>query len=225
MKLLPRIVIVLGCCVGGGAALHAQIVVYSFTGNTAAATSSNAFITASTFTGSNSATLSNSSPVYSAGTGSYSITQSGWTGTTPGSNYFEFTITPSAGHSVSLTSISFGSRSTTTGPTAYSFRSSADGYGSSLTTNSLTNDGNWQASGTQSISLTFTGTTTFRLYANGASSAGGTLRVDDFTLNGSVSAIPEPSTYAAIFGATALVGTIWHRCRQKLKPTAPPPVI
>jgi hypothetical protein len=31
----------------------------------------------------------------------------------------------------------------------------------------------------------------------------------------SVSAIPEPSTYAAIFGSLALAGTIWHRRRQR----------
>jgi hypothetical protein len=195
-------------------------VVFSFTGGTNAATSSNSSITASAFTGSNGATLSNSSPVYAAGSGSYFITQSGWTGTNPGTNYFEFTITPTAGSSVSLTSISFGSRATTTGPTTYSFRSSTDGYGTNLATNSLTNDGNWHASGTQSISLTFTSATTFRFYANGASNSGGTLRIDDFSLGGSMSAVPEPSTYAAIFGAAALVGTIWHRRRQKLAAAA-----
>lgn len=33
--------------------------------------------------------------------------------------------------------------------------------------------------------------------------------------NLSVSAIPEPSTYAAIFGGFALVGAVWHRRRQR----------
>ncbi|MDP1581445.1 MAG: PEP-CTERM sorting domain-containing protein [Candidatus Didemnitutus sp.] len=39
------------------------------------------------------------------------------------------------------------------------------------------------------------------------------LAIDDFSL--SYTAIPEPSTYAAIFGALALVGVIAHRRRQK----------
>lgn len=44
----------------------------------------------------------------------------------------------------------------------------------------------------------------------GANSQG--LGLDNVSLT--ASAIPEPSTYAAIFGALALVGTVWHRRRQ-----------
>ncbi len=38
------------------------------------------------------------------------------------------------------------------------------------------------------------------------------LSIDDFSL--AFTAIPEPSTYAAIFGALALVGVVVHRRRQ-----------
>jgi len=43
--------------------------------------------------------------------------------------------------------------------------------------------------------------------------------IDNFT----VSAIPEPSTYATIFGAAALAGAVRYRRRQKQEPPAPPP--
>jgi hypothetical protein len=149
--------------------------------------------------------------VFSAGSGSYAISQSGWTGSAPGTNYFEFTLTPTSGFSVNLTSISFGNRSTTTGPTNYSFRSGSDSFVGNLNAGSLINDGSWYASGTQSVSLTFTSATTFRLYASGASSAAGTFRVDDFTVNGSATAVPEPATVAAISGAVALLIAVFRR--------------
>ncbi len=43
------------------------------------------------------------------------------------------------------------------------------------------------------------------------------LGIDDFSLSYTVAAIPEPSTYAAIVGAVALVGVVIHR-RRKLHP-------
>jgi hypothetical protein len=194
--------------------LSAQLVVYSFSGNTAAATSTGSSVTASSFTGSNSPSLSNSSPV-SSGSGSYYITQTGWTGLSPGINYFEFTLTPNSGYSLTLSSVSFLSRSSPTGPTAYYFRSSADAYVSDLKSGALINDFAWYATGNQSISLTSISATTFRLYANAASAGGGTLRIDDFTANGTVSAIPEPSTYAALLGVFALGVGFLYRRRQK----------
>lgn len=194
-----------------GATVRAQIAVYSFSGNTTSATSSNANVGASVFSGSNSPSTSNSSPVFSAGSGSFAISQAGWTGSAPGSNYFEFTLTPASGYSVGLTSISFGSRSTSTGPTNFNFRSSSDSFVGNLNSGSLINDSNWYASGSQSVSLTFSSATTFRLYASGASNAGGTFRVDDFTVNGSVTAVPEPASVAAVFGGAALVAAMLLR--------------
>jgi hypothetical protein len=46
-----------------------------------------------------------------------------------------------------------------------------------------------------------------------STSAYQTLAIDNFSY--SASAIPEPSTYAAIFGSLAFAGTIWHRRRQR----------
>lgn len=57
-----------------------------------------------------------------------------------------------------------------------------------------------------SVSMTAMGA-----YWNFSTAGSQTAKFDEF----SVSVIPEPSTYAAIFGALALVGVIAHRRRQK----------
>jgi len=64
-----------------------------------------------------------------------------------------------------------------------------------------------------------TGTVTFRLYGWGATNAGGVfglgrLSGNDLAIGGSLTAIPEPSTYAAIVGVLALGGVMWQRRRK-----------
>jgi hypothetical protein len=202
-------------------AVQAQIVIYSFgtSGSpTTNASSTASDVSASVFSGLNGTPATGSgSPVYSAGSGGSYFTATAWTGAAPGSNYFQFTITPDSGYSISTTTLTFGYRATPTGPTAYSIRSSADSYTANLASGSFTNDGNWSSVG--SISITLSGlvsATTLRLYGSGASTAGGTLRVDDVGLSGTVTAIPESSTYAAILGTVTLLGVvIWRRRLQR----------
>ena len=202
-------------------AVQAQIVIYSFgtSGSpTTNASSTASDVSASVFSGLNGTPATGSgSPVYSAGSGGSYFTATAWTGAAPGSNYFQFTITPDSGYSISTTTLTFGYRATPTGPTAYSIRSSADSYTANLASGSFTNDGNWSSVG--SISITLSGlvsATTLRLYGSGASTAGGTLRVDDVGLSGTVTAIPESSTYAAILGTLTLLGVvIWRRRLQR----------
>lgn len=200
--------------------LPAQILVYAFSVSSAGPTSSDASLTGVLVsTGGGVTTTSNSSPVssgYSGASGGYYLSDNGWTGTAPGTNYFQFSITPSNA-SVSLTSISFGYREsgTSTGPVNFSIRSSADSYAADLATGSLTNtDNNWHSSGSSSITLTFVSTTTFRIYANGATSGTPTLRLDDLTINGTVTAVPEPATVAVWLGLGALWVTVMRRRRR-----------
>ena len=49
-----------------------------------------------------------------------------------GSTYFEFTLTPSGSNTVNITGIDFGSRSTGTGPVAFTIRTSLDNYNSEI---------------------------------------------------------------------------------------------
>jgi hypothetical protein len=192
---------------------QAQLVTYTFGSAGSPTTDANSVTTnlsASVFSGSvGSPGTGSGTPVYSAGSGGSFFSASSWTGAAPGGNYFEFTLTPADGYRFDVTSVSFGYRATSTGPTAFAFRSSSDGYASDLAAGSLTNDGSWYASGAVSITLSALASgTTFRVYGSGASAAGGTLRLDDVTLNGTVSAVPEPATVAALAGLAALLTAI-----------------
>ncbi len=186
---------------------HAQLVTYTFGSTATPVVSANQVatnLTASVFSG-NSGTPSTggTSPLSS---GAY-FAASSWSGSSPGTNYFEFTITPDAGFVFSTTSISFDYRATTTGPTTLAIRSSADSYATQLGSFTTTADSNWYASGVVGTALSnLTVATTFRIYGFGASSGGGTLRVDNVALGGSVSVspVPEPATFALFGGITSL---------------------
>ena len=201
-----------------GGTARGQIAVYSFgtAGSpTAGVTSVASNLTAGAFSGNlGTPAPGGTSPLYTAGSGGGYFAAAAWTGTAPGSNYFEFTLTPNAGYTFSATSMTFGYRATATGPTNFAVRSSADAYAADLISGTITGDSTWRSAGTLSITLSGINTaTTFRILGSGASSSLGTLRVDDVTVNGSVTAVPEPSTYAAILGVVVLTSVIIHRRR------------
>lgn len=135
-----------------------------------------------------------------------------------GSAYFEFTISPSAGASIGISQINFGSRSTSTGPKGYDIRTSVDGYATAIASAVITANSTW-ALFTNPISLR--GTTdqpiTIRIYGyNGTGSpAAGTAnwRIDDLSVSVSVnggSGTPTPSIVAApvaLSGFSTTAGT------------------
>lgn len=205
--------------------LRAQLVIYSF-GPSATPTTAPTFVasdlSASVFSAlSGSPTTGSGAPVFSAGSGGSYFSASAWNATAPGTNYFEFTVTPAAGFEFAATSLSFGYRATSSGPTAFAVRSSVDAFGTNLAAGTFLADTAWHATGTLALAMVpIDVATTFRIYASGASSGLGTLRVDDVTLAGSVgaAAIPEPSTWGAFAGAVALASAAWRRrARQETR--------
>ncbi len=105
------------------------------------------------------------------------------------STYAEFTITPDALYSFTMTGFSAGMRSTGSGPLNYVVRSSVDNYASNIASGTMNNNSNW-ALKTNVISTMNSSSIgapiTFRIYAYGAS--GGTAgtanwRLDDLVLN------------------------------------------
>ncbi|MEO8721500.1 MAG: hypothetical protein ABI372_10380 [Ginsengibacter sp.] len=106
------------------------------------------------------------------------------------STYFEFTLTPDQGYSIKINAISFGSRSTSTGPKSYSFKSSIDLYNNDLAAGSLNIDSKWYLIN-NSVSTLNEGNTssTFRIYGfNGVGSTKNIAvwRLDDLALDVSV---------------------------------------
>jgi DNA/RNA endonuclease G (NUC1) len=107
-----------------------------------------------------------------------------------GSAFFEFTFTPSTGRQLSVTGMSFGARSTSTGPQAYAlFAVNGSGDAALVASGPLANNSVWTL-----ITPTFlpvvsaaAAPVTFRLYGfNGAGNAGTSTanwRIDDLSVN------------------------------------------
>lgn len=105
-----------------------------------------------------------------------------------GSAFVEFTLTPASGFTVELTNLSFGVRSTTTGPAAWSLRTSDNSYGNEVVGGTNLANGSWILQTSSTFSKTSaTGTAlTFRIYGyNGTGTAGANTinwRLDDINL-------------------------------------------
>jgi len=115
-----------------------------------------------------------------------------------GNDYYQFTLTANVGFLADLTSLTLDlQRNASNSPTTMFIRSSVDSFGSTLLLdNTLPTAPTAFETVTLNLSApSFQGLSaiTFRLYAFGASSATSSLRFDNVTLNGTVSAIPEPS--------------------------------
>jgi hypothetical protein len=213
MRLSRNIVLLLTTCalVATGSA---QVVVYNFNDQsnaTAVLTASSVAtnVGASLFSVSDSAFTSTN---YTTGSppDTPAISDSNWQGTTA-TKYYSFTITPTAGYSITLTSLTFDYRNSGTGPASFEITAG----GSSVGTGSLTNDTTWRSLN-QSITMSsITSASEIRIYGYNGSGSSGTFAIDRVTLNGTVTAVPEPSTYAAILGGVALLGVIAIRRRKQ----------
>ncbi len=103
-----------------------------------------------------------------------------------GSAAFEFTLVPVVGITLTLSDLIFGSRSTGTGPQAWTLRSSANAYGTDITLGTLSNNSAWSLQNAIDFSFAITAATTFRLFGyNGAgnpSASTANWRIDDLQL-------------------------------------------
>jgi hypothetical protein len=110
-----------------------------------------------------------------------------WNSVLDTNDYFYFTITPASGYKINFTDFTYGAQASGSGPTTAFVRSSLDNYTANIGTASVSGS---------SISLTgasyqnITSAVTFRVYAYGASSTGGTFSINDFSFSGSVVQIP-----------------------------------
>lgn len=109
------------------------------------------------------------------------------------SEYVEVSVSAQNGQKITLTQFSVLVNKSASGPQELRVRSSVDNYGSDLTVASV-------GTGFQSVSFGLSGagfvdqtsTVTFRLY--GCNGTGGTLRLDDLAINGTVTTTPLPVT-------------------------------
>ncbi len=194
---------------------NAQLVSFEFATIAGNEASVNATLYASNVT--NTTSITRGSGLTAAANGDRFNATAWSTGALDATDYFAFTVTPDAGYQISFTSIDINHQRSSTGPVSFALRSSVDTYASDLGSVVTISD----VATIQSSTFTFglnniTTATEFRIYGYTAESAAGSWGIGDFTgndliVNGSVTAVPEPSTYAAIIGGLVLGVAVWRR--------------
>lgn len=136
-------------------------------------------------------------------------------------DYFQFTVTAAPGYALDLEELVLGERRSLTGVREFQIRTSLDQF-TTFTSQYSFSVPDSDALRDHSISLTglsgVTDTVDIRIYGFAAESSAGTWRLvhhSDYggiVLNGTVAAVPEPSS-ALLFG-TAMMGGFWFRRRM-----------
>ena len=201
---------------------HSQIITYTFDGDVASAATTTTGVVASAVT-SNDSTFS-----FPAGSSGDAISENGWEGSL-GDQFFNFSFTVSSGYTLSLTSFDFNHRRGGTGPpTTFEVRSSTVRFAGGWATGTIQSIDNAAVKTTSSFSgvgersVTLTGltnvaagtTVSIRIGTSGATGSSATLLLDDVEVFGSVSAVPEPSSFATLAGL-AMLGFAASRRRSR----------
>lgn len=129
------------------------------------------------------------------------------------SAYFEFTLTPAPGFSVTLSELEFAARSTSTGPTEVAIYTSADNFTNSIDVLNPNNNSNWVLLEPSFTAVTSSSPLTVRIYGyqpggtgTVGSSSANNWRLDDVTVTlfveplQSCTGTPEAGTAAADAG-------------------------
>jgi hypothetical protein len=153
---------------------------------------------------------------YSGASGSYNAGAAAKTGAlntnSNSSAYFTFTLTPDATNTLRVTGLSFGSRSTSTGPLAFCVRSSLDAYAADLATGTLANNSAWALKSVAFAAFSQTPGTamTLRIYGyNGTGSASASTvnwRIDDLAVAVSAAGTNTPPVIVPVGPQTVRVG-------------------
>jgi len=133
---------------------------------------------------------------------SYSVGGASWGTVFNSGKYYEFTVTPATGYTLSSSTLTFDILRSGAGATNATVRSSADGYAADLITAFTVGTGSASKSVTLGGASFTTQTTpiTFRIYGWGGNSTGD-LRIDNLTLNGNVLCL-DPTLYTVTGGGT-----------------------
>ena len=180
---------------------NAQIYLNTFTGASNCPTNGNTPAMATNSTGT---PLTRSTITCNSTANVFNSTTLNITGSVSNTSYIEFSATANAGFQLNLTSLTFFRQASNSAPNQLEVRYSTDGFSTSTQWGAAPNS---PTAGTNitwdftDFSTSTAGTVTFRFYPygtqradlTGASSATGTFRMDDVTLNGTVTAVSSSS--------------------------------
>ena len=131
------------------------------------------------------------------------------------SDFFAFTITPDDGFFLDLDSLTFDLRASGTGPDNAVVRSNLDGFSTNLSNFDVSST-SFETDLTTTFDSSFdflTSTTVFWVTGVGATASGGTLRIDNVVLDGTVA--PVPFETEGTVGLVILGSYFWYRNRKK----------
>lgn len=132
---------------------------------------------------------------YVAGQNGQAVNVANWS-QSPACNFSEYvsvSVSAQNGQKITLTQLSVLANRSNSGPQELRIRSSVDNFGSDLTVASVGTSFQTVSVGLSGAGFTSqTGMITFRLY--GCNGTGGTLRLDDLTINGTATTVPLPVT-------------------------------
>ena len=206
---------------------RAQVVQYTFPSGSFAPTTVNANVTATSV----NATGSSASIEAGNSVPNTVFFRQGILSTTPAAavsnaQFFQFTVTPTAGNTLNLTSLTFDAAlgGSINSPSGYVLRSSLNSFGSDISTAPITTTQPAFTSFSVDLSTsTFQNVNapiTFRLYQYLSTVGGVGDFYDNLTLNGSVTpvAVPEPGSVALLVGmGTMGAGFLTRRRNQARK--------
>lgn len=137
--------------------------------------------------------------------------------------YFEITLTPDTDYLISLTDLSFGSRSTPSGPRRLEVYSSANEFATVVAGFDVLNNEDWTLQSVSGLSLQgpANSTVTLRIYGYGGTGTAANWRIDDVILTASASAVPEPGAIAAFAGLAALALAAHRQHRRRATAVGP----
>lgn len=117
--------------------------------------------------------------------------------------YFNFTLTPAPGFLMSFVEFEYTGQRSPTGPDSFAFRSSLDNFTANLGTPTATGA---TISLSDAVFQNLSTPVEFRLYGWNTTNSGGTFSVNDFSFEGTISAVPEPSSLllCSLFAMSAL---------------------
>ncbi len=130
-----------------------------------------------------------------SGANTYNTTR--WNSTSLDANdYIRFTMTAASNRAINFSSFTYSASGTPRPPQFFEIRSSVDGFTSAVATPTALAGGTFSLASPQLQDLQ--GTVEFRLYAWGAGNAGSTFGINDFVFEGTIYAVPEPSSLALV---------------------------